>query len=587
MKYKLFSIKFCVAFCGFILAFLSSKAQTTSIFNVAVSPTTICAGEFVTVTFDTVGTATSTFSVILSNPDGTYPTLPNPPNIIGAPSVSTTIVVQIPAATPASSTYTINVGALVGAGFVLGDTSQVLTINQPLADFTASITASITEICPNSSVTFTATMSSALSGASYEWFIDNVSQGVQASPTFTTTSIAADAVVNCEVTLTGECIVDSTATSNDVNITIGNNIPFTATASANPASACEGQSVALTANVTNGVGPYTYTWNYILAGDTTSIANGISITSSTIPAGATTFVTISSAATCLVNDSVSANTSLVVLSSSGSAPQITIYQAESFCTDTSGVGTGTFTVAPVISNATYIWFVDGVQINTTSKTELTLNTGNVVEGQVVVCKITLNAPCSAVSTSSSNGIAITKKEAAVVNITTDFCIIYGENAKLEILTNNINPGTISWTPSSKYVINSATSSLPSVYPKKNTTFVLSALDNNNCRVSAKVEVCVLPNKNIFLPDAFSPNDDDVNDVFYCRSLVEQFEHGTFLMQVFDEFGTKVFESKFQSYGWDGNYRNQPCDQGCYLYHVSGAYFNKEPFEFKGKILLLR
>lgn len=86
-------------------------------------------------------------------------------------------------------------------------------------------------------------------------------------------------------------------------------------------------------------------------------------------------------------------------------------------------------------------------------------------------------------------------------------------------------------------------------------------------------------KAYYIPNAFSPNNDDFNSVFkiYGEGILN------IHMQIFNRWGEKIFESLDAENGWDGSYKNQICEQDVYLYiidiktkdykvdHLSGSF----------------
>ena len=71
---------------------------------------------------------------------------------------------------------------------------------------------------------------------------------------------------------------------------------------------------------------------------------------------------------------------------------------------------------------------------------------------------------------------------------------------------------------------------------------------------------------LFVPDAFSPNGDGVNDVFRVVSSGDNITN--FSMQVFDRWGELVFESSDINKGWDGQLRNQLAPAGTYVWKIT-------------------
>jgi gliding motility-associated-like protein len=76
-------------------------------------------------------------------------------------------------------------------------------------------------------------------------------------------------------------------------------------------------------------------------------------------------------------------------------------------------------------------------------------------------------------------------------------------------------------------------------------------DSNSKIMSLSNEACVPARSLIFIPNAFTPNGDNINDVFMVKGMyIDKFS-----MQIFDRWGTRVFESDKLTEGWDGRYKN--------------------------------
>lgn len=91
---------------------------------------------------------------------------------------------------------------------------------------------------------------------------------------------------------------------------------------------------------------------------------------------------------------------------------------------------------------------------------------------------------------------------------------------------------------------------------------------------------VLPPK---MPNAFSPNGDGNNDVYYV--LGGPFESLEF--KVYNGWGELMFTSTAQENGWDGTFRGQPVQVGAYVYTVKATTIEGETYEKSGKISLIR
>ena len=102
-------------------------------------------------------------------------------------------------------------------------------------------------------------------------------------------------------------------------------------------------------------------------------------------------------------------------------------------------------------------------------------------------------------------------------------------------------------------------------------------------VSTDTVTVFVCNQSLFVPNAFSPNNDGYNDVFLAHGNNIQ----TFYMAIYDRWGNKVFESNNINDGWDGKYNGQPENTGTYVYYIKGTYDDGTDFEKKGNVALVR
>ncbi len=84
---------------------------------------------------------------------------------------------------------------------------------------------------------------------------------------------------------------------------------------------------------------------------------------------------------------------------------------------------------------------------------------------------------------------------------------------------------------------------------------------NGCEVSETVYM-LEKDPVLFLPDAFSPNKDLLNDVLQVIGPTGSLRY--FNMKVFSRWDNLIFESNNSSYGWDGTYENKQCPMGAYI-----------------------
>jgi len=111
------------------------------------------------------------------------------------------------------------------------------------------------------------------------------------------------------------------------------------------------------------------------------------------------------------------------------------------------------------------------------------------------------------------------------------------------------------------------------------------VDANGCEASLNVNVTERFPR-VSFPNAFSPNNDGVNDVFNAVTDCTL----PFSMQVYNRWGTIVFSSTDVSEGWDGSFEGQDAQNGKYSYIIVYTIsINDRTFEesYKGTFKLIR
>ena len=87
-------------------------------------------------------------------------------------------------------------------------------------------------------------------------------------------------------------------------------------------------------------------------------------------------------------------------------------------------------------------------------------------------------------------------------------------------------------------------------------FVERSLSNISC--ISQVPILIIPN-------TFTPNDDEHNEIFFpTTSFVSEIGYS---FVIYDKWGHEIFQTNDPSKGWDGNYLGNPVQNGNYVYHV--------------------
>jgi gliding motility-associated-like protein len=121
----------------------------------------------------------------------------------------------------------------------------------------------------------------------------------------------------------------------------------------------------------------------------------------------------------------------------------------------------------------------------------------------------------------------------------------------------------------------------------NYTIMLVANNSFNCPDTAYQSIVINPSWELFVPNAFTPDGDNYNNVFYTKGYGIQ-EQG-FTLRIYNRWGETLFESHDMNVGWDGTYfkDNSAVKDGVYIWTVQFIDVTNRKQERKGHFTLIR
>ncbi|PSR02270.1 MAG: hypothetical protein BRD50_07425, partial [Bacteroidetes bacterium SW_11_45_7] len=165
-----------------------------------------------------------------------------------------------------------------------------------------------------------------------------------------------------------------------------------------------------------------------------------------------------------------------------------------------------------------------------------------------------------------------------VNAGTDKTIKKGETVELAATGG----ATYQWTPAEG--LSSPRQPTTQASPDESTTYVVNTTDTNGCQDTDSVFVEVEPiDGKIAVPNAFSPNDDGLNDTF--KPLAKGLKDYNLL--IFNRWGEKVFASHSLANGWDGTYKGKQQTPGTYVYTIYATFEDGTSKNLSGSVTLVR
>jgi gliding motility-associated-like protein len=108
---------------------------------------------------------------------------------------------------------------------------------------------------------------------------------------------------------------------------------------------------------------------------------------------------------------------------------------------------------------------------------------------------------------------------------------------------------------------------------------------HGCADTATTNVVVRPETYLFVPSAFTPNNNGTNDMFFVKG--EGILDGSFTIRIFNRWGEEVFFSTDINQSWDGTHDGKKVPGGTYVYLIDFLDINYEVRHMKGYITVYR
>jgi gliding motility-associated-like protein len=192
-----------------------------------------------------------------------------------------------------------------------------------------------------------------------------------------------------------------------------------------------------------------------------------------------------------------------------------------------------------------------------------------------------------ITTKDSLGCTTTANVAVViapefkVDAGPDAVIVAGDQVLLTGTSSE--PATsVSWTPSAGLM--GANNLQINPRPMATTTYVLSATNTQGCVATDNVQVTVIPYC-IKIKNAFTPNGDGNNDLWQVYDQFDCLKNVD--LQVFNRYGSKVYEARNYRNTWNGTYQGKPVPDGTYYAVVNFTLINGKVITLRSDLTILR
>jgi gliding motility-associated-like protein len=118
-------------------------------------------------------------------------------------------------------------------------------------------------------------------------------------------------------------------------------------------------------------------------------------------------------------------------------------------------------------------------------------------------------------------------------------------------------------------------------------YLVLATSFENCQSTDSVYI-LCAGKSFFIPNAFTPNGDGLNDVF---GVIPRLDYvNRFHISIYNRWGQLIFDTSDLNQGWDGTFKGKTCQAGVYVYRIVYQDFGMGTQENKvmeGTVVLVR
>ena len=227
-----------------------------------------------------------------------------------------------------------------------------------------------------------------------------------------------------------------------------------------------------------------------------------------------------------------------------------------------------------ITNVTY-FFGDGDSANYTSPLHIYTVPG--------LYNVTLSATSQygcTTDTTYSNYINVFENPVADFYYTPDNPDIFWPN--INFINTSLNGNQYYWTfgdsTSSNDINPYHTYNAAGTYPIE-----LIVTTNNGCADTTFGEVIIKPSYTIYIPNAFSPNNDNKNEIFQCKAT----NITDFTMSIYSRWGNYVTTINNLEEGWDGKENGKIVQEDTYSYRVSFTDVFNEEHQITGRVSVVK
>jgi gliding motility-associated-like protein len=142
--------------------------------------------------------------------------------------------------------------------------------------------------------------------------------------------------------------------------------------------------------------------------------------------------------------------------------------------------------------------------------------------------------------------------------------------------------TYTWSPS--IGLNDAFIRNPIATLDRDQQYLLNTLSKEGCDSRSKILIRRYKGPELYIPNAFSPNEDALNDILKVFPVgIKSFGY----FSVYTRGGQRIFHTTDYTRGWDGTFKGARLDPGTFVVVAAAVDYKGNPMFKKGTVVLLR
>lgn len=189
-------------------------------------------------------------------------------------------------------------------------------------------------------------------------------------------------------------------------------------------------------------------------------------------------------------------------------------------------------------------------------------------------------------------VSIPQPDEIIIDLPSEITVELGDSITLSPVISPIGGiFTYEWTPATPDIRDTDIPN-PVVFPFRSEEYTLLITDPNGCTAEASVFIDLDANRNVYIPNAFSPDGDGINDefrVFTCTGV-----RNVNFARVFDRWGEIVYNNESVPVNcfdgavlWNGLKDGRTVSPGVYVYIIEVEFLDDVTLVFRGDVTVLR